>query len=169
MTTPPERRIAVGRVVGLFGVYGWVKLFSHTRPREAILRYRPWHVDVGGVVRTIEVLEGRLHGKGLVARLAGCDSRDVAAALIGADIAIDASQLPATGAREYYWAELEGLRVVNLAGVELGSVSHLIETGANDVMVVRGDRERLIPFAPGYIQDVDLDTSVIRVDWDAED
>jgi len=169
MTKSPERRISVGRVAGLFGVSGWVKVYSHTRPREAILNYRPWHITVGGATRTFDVLEGRQQGKGLVARIAGCDDRDTAAELVGAEIAIDATQLPATGGREYYWADLEGLRVVNDAGVELGRVSHLFETGANDVMVVRGERERLIPFGSAVVKEVDLDAGMIRVDWDAED
>ncbi|HEX9810938.1 MAG TPA: ribosome maturation factor RimM [Burkholderiales bacterium] len=169
MTKPAERRISVGRVVGLFGVNGWVKVYSHTRPREAILNYRPWHVTVGGATRTLDMLEGRPQGKGLVARLGGCDDRDAAALLVGAEIAVDASQLPATGEREYYWADLEGLRVVNHVGIELGRVSHLFETGANDVMVVRGERERLIPFCSPVVQDVDLEAETIRVDWDDED
>lgn len=165
----PERRISVGRVVGLFGVNGWVKIYSYTRPREAILNYHPWHVTVAGATRVMEAVEGRQQGKGLVARITGCDDRDAAAALVGAEIAIDGSQLSATGEREYYWADLEGLRVVNRAGVELGRVRHLFETGANDVMVVRGERERLIPFGSPVIHDVDFDAGVIRVDWDAED
>ncbi len=169
MTKPPERRISVGRVAGLFGVNGWVKVYSHTRPREAILNYRPWHITVGGATRTFDVLEGRPQGKGLVARIAGCDDRDAAAELVGAEIAIDATQLPAKGEREYYWADLEGMRVVNDAGVEFGRVSHLFETGANDVMVVRGERERLIPFGSAVVKEVDLAAGVIRVDWDAED
>lgn len=169
MSKPPERRVPVGRVVGLFGVDGWVKVYSHTRPREAILRYRPWQLEIHGVTRTLDVADGRRQGKGVVARVAGCNTRDDAAALVGAEIAISASQLPATGGREYYWAELEGLRVVNLAGEELGRVGHLFETGANDVLVVRGGRERLIPFGPGIIQNVDFEAGVITVDWDLED
>jgi 16S rRNA processing protein RimM len=169
MSKPPERRIAVGRVVGLYGVDGWVKVYSHTRPREAILRYRPWQLEIRGVTRALDVADGRRQGKGVVARVAGCNTRDEAAALVGAEIAIRASQLPATRRREYYWAELEGLRVVNVAGTELGHVDYLFETGANDVLVVRGGRERLIPFGPSVIRDVDLDAGVITVDWDPED
>lgn len=169
MTDRPNRRISVGQVVGLFGVDGWVKVYSHTRPPAAILGYRPWRVEVAGVWRRLDVAEGRLQGKGIVARLAGYEDRDAAAALVGAQIAILASQLPAAGEREYYWAELEGLRVVNLAGQELGRVSHLFETGANDVLVVRGERERLIPFGREVIQRVDLEAGVISVDWDAAD
>ena len=89
--------------------------------------------------------------------------------MVGADIAIRASQLPATAEREYYWAELEGMRVVNLAGQELGRVGHLFETGANDVLVVQGKREYLIPFGADVVRHVDPDAGVISVDWDAED
>lgn len=169
MSRRPGRLISVGRVVGLFGVDGWVKVHSYTRPREAILHYSPWQMEIGGTSRSLEVAEGRLQGRGVIARLAGFQNRDAAVALIGADIAVHASQLPAAGEREYYWAELEGLRVVNLVGQDLGRVSHLFETGANDVLVVQGERERLIPFGPGIIQRVDLDAGVISVDWDAED
>ncbi len=166
---PPERQIAVGRVVGLFGVKGWVKIHSYTRPRDAIFHYRPWHLLVGGVARTVEVLEGRQQGKGLVALVAGCGDRDTAAALIDAEIAIDVSQLPARNEGEYFWADLEGLQVVNHDGVDLGRVSHLFETGANDVMVVKGERERLIPFRAPVVKDVDLDTGVVHVEWDTDD
>lgn len=169
MTHAPDRRIAVGRVAGLFGVRGWVKVFSYTRPRDAILNYRPWLIERDGEWHTFDVLEGRAQGKGLVAHLEGCGDRDIAAALVGAEIAVPMSQLPATGDHEYYWAELEGLRVVNEAGQELGRVSHLFETGANDVVVVRGKREYLIPVAPDYVRRIDRDAGVIHVDWDAEE
>ena len=169
MARSPDRRVAIGRIAGLFGVAGWVKVFSYTRPREAILRYSPWQVEVGGVWRTLEVAEGRSQGQGIVARLNGYTDRNQAAELVKAEVAISPAQLPATEEREFYWAELEGLRVLNTAGLELGRVSHLFETGANDVLVVRGERERLIPFAERVVQKVDLDAGVIHVDWDAED
>lgn len=169
MARRSDRLIPVGRVVGLFGVDGWVKVYSYTRPREAVLGYRPWQVRAGGVTRVLDVAEGRLQGKGIVARLAGYESRDQATELVGMDIAIHASQLPAVGKHEYYWAELEGMRVVNLAGKDLGRVSHLFETGANDVLVVEGERERLIPFGAQVVRHVDLDASVISVDWDVDD
>jgi 16S rRNA processing protein RimM len=169
MTAAADRRVTVGRVAGLFGVRGWIKVFSHTRPREAILNYSPWWIVIDGVWRAFDVAEGQAHGKGIVARVQGYGDRDQAAALIGADIAVAVSQLPPAAENEYYWAELEGLRVINLAGQELGHVSHLFETGSNDVLVVRGERERLIPFGKQTIQRVDLTDGVIHVDWDAED
>lgn len=169
MTSGSDRRVTVGRVIGLYGVRGWVKVYSHTRPREAILNYSPWQIAVDGVWRSLELAEGRPQGKGIVARLAGYSDRDAATRLVGNDIAIDMAQLPPAGEQEYYWAELEGLRVVNRVGETLGQVSYLFETGANDVLVVQGERERLIPFAKDVIQRVDREAGVIYVDWDGED
>ena len=166
----PEGVVIVGHVAGLFGVHGWVKVYSHTRPREAILAYNPWLVKQEDLWQERAFLEGRLQGKGIVAHLAGCTDRDQAGRLIGSEIAVRVEQLPALKQGEYYWAQLEGLKVVNRAGQELGTVSHLFETGgANDVMVVRGRRERLVPFIPSVIRKVDLEAGVIHVDWEPED
>lgn len=166
MDGAPDRRITVGRIAGLFGVRGWVKVYSHTRPREAILNYSPWLVTIGGSERTLKLAEGRVQGKGVIARLEGVADRDQAAVLVGAEIAVARTQLPAPAANEYYWAELEGARVVDQRGIELGRVSHLFETGAHDVMVVRGTTERLIPFGGTVIKRVDLANGVIHVDWE---
>lgn len=166
MDGAPDRRITVGRIAGLFGVRGWVKVYSHTRPREAILNYSPWLVTIGGSERTLELAEGRVQGKGVIARLEGVADRDQAAVLVGAEIAVGRAQLPAPAANEYYWAELEGARVIDQRGTELGRVSHLFETGAHDVLVVRGETERLIPFGGSVIKRVDLANGVIHVDWE---
>ena len=157
--------IVLGRVTGLYGVRGWVKVFSETDPRENILEYAPWYVD--GEPRA--VAEGRSHGRGLVARLAGCEDRDQAAELIGREIAIRRDQLPPPSPDEFYWADLEGLRVETIHGLALGEVSHLFATGANDVLVVRGERERLLPFVwDQVVHAVDFEAEVIRVDWDPD-
>ncbi len=159
----------MGKVVGLFGVRGWVKVHSHTRPMEGILSYRPWQVMLHGAWRALEVAEGQVHGKGLVVRLRGYENRDQAADLIGAPIGVRACDLPALATGEYYWAQLEGLRVVNLAGEELGTVSHLFDTGANDVLVVKqGRRERLIPYTRYAVRGVDLVKREICVDWEKD-
>ncbi|WP_127476253.1 ribosome maturation factor RimM [Sulfurivermis fontis] len=160
--------IVVGRIAGLFGVRGWVKVFSHTQPLDNILRYSPWLVLRDGQWLPMKPLAGRIHGKGIVAHLEGCDDRDAAAALVGSDIAIVRSQLPRAAADEVYWADLIGLKVVTLEGVELGVVDHLLETGANDVVVVRGERERLLPYVDQVIREVDLHGGLLRVDWDPE-
>jgi len=159
----------MGEVIGLFGVRGWVKVYSYTRPTEGILAYRCWQVHVQGEWRAFEVAEAHVQGKGLVARLRGYESREHAAELVGSRIGIGASDLPPLAPGEYYWSQLEGLRVVNVAGEELGTVSHLVETGANDVLVVKqGRRERLIPYTRNAIRGVDLARHEICVDWDKE-
>lgn len=164
-----ETLVTVGRISGLFGVRGWVKIHSHTDPKSNILAYSPWYLKTAdGWVRK-EIASGRPHGKGLVARLEGCDDRDQAARWIGAEIAVRRDQLPLPEEGEYYWADIEGLRVSTTEGVQLGVVDHLMATGANDVLVVRGERERLIPFIPGQVVvDVDLENGTMRVDWDPE-
>lgn len=148
---------------------GWVKVYSHTRPREAILNYTPWLMEFADGPRELALAQGRRHGDGVIARLTGYTDREQAATLVGIDVSVRMSQLPAPGANEYYWAQLENLRVIDRAGTELGRVSHLFETGANDVMVVRGERERLIPFAASVVQRVDLTAGVIQVDWEDPD
>ena len=164
----PDGLVHFGRIAGLFGVEGWVKVFSHARPRETIVDYSPWLVKTTGDWREMVVEEGRAQGKGVVVKLAGVDNRDQASRLIGADIAIRFSQLPPPSKGEYYWAQLVGLEVVNLAGQNLGKVDHLLETGANDVLVVRNGKERCLPATANVIREVDLEAGVIRVDWYAD-
>lgn len=161
--------VILGRIAGVYGVRGWVKVFSETKPKENIFSYSPWQINLNGVWQSVEVVEGKPRGKGLIAQLASYDDRELARQLVGAEIAIDKERLPAAEEGEYYWADLIGLKVVTLDGTELGRVDHLFETGANDVVVVQGKREHLIPFVQGpYIHEVDLETGVMRVDWDPE-
>jgi 16S rRNA processing protein RimM len=162
-----DRRVVLGRISGVYGVRGWVKVFSDTRPREGILRYSPWLL--GDAKEPKAVLEGRLQRKGVVARIAGCEDRDQAAALLDQEIAVPRDRLPPPSADEFYWVDLEGLEVITEEGTVLGMVDHLFSTGANDVLVVSGDRERLLPFAwDEVIRDVDFETGRIRVDWDPD-
>lgn len=162
-------RLTLGRIAGLFGVKGWVKVHSYTRPPADILNYRDWLVGDGEDVRHIRLAEGRVHGAGVVARLDGYEDRDRARALIGCSVGVDREVLPALPSGEYYWCDLEGLAVVNGDGVALGRVDHLIETGANDVLVIKGERERLVPYTPQVVRRVDLEAGVMEVDWDADD
>jgi 16S rRNA processing protein RimM len=157
----------LGRIVGLFGVKGWVKVFSYTQPREAILDYGCWQLRRAERWEPASVAEGKRHGKQVIARLADVDDPDVAATLIGCDIAIDRSDMPEAGTGSYYWADLEGLCVRHRDGTDYGRVAYVMETGANDVLVVKGERERLIPFvADTVILDVDLAAGIITVDWE---
>ena len=164
-----HERVILGKIAGVYGVRGWVKVFSETKPKENIFSYTPWQIKIDGQWQNVKVIEGKPHGKGLVAHLESYDDRDLARKLVGAEIAIDKAQLPAPAEGEYYWADLVGLKVITLDGQALGQVDQLFETGANDVLVVKGDRERLIPFVQGqYIREVDMAAGVIRVDWDPE-
>jgi 16S rRNA processing protein RimM len=164
MTTQP---VVLGRISGLFGVQGWVKVYSYTEPREAVLDYGRWLLSKKDGWREATVAEGQRHGKAIIARIDGYIDRDQAAELVGTDIAVPRDEMPETESGEFYWSDLEGLRVVHCDGTELGRVDHLIETGANDVMVVRGEQERLIPFVMDkVILGVDLDKGEIEVDWE---
>jgi 16S rRNA processing protein RimM len=164
-----EQVILVGRISGLYGVHGWVRVYSYTEPREEILRYAPWHLRQEGCWLPWALRQGRLQGKGIVAALEGIDDRDTAARWIGCDIAIWREQLPALKAGEYYWADLVGLDVFTEQGMLLGQIKRLFETGANDVLVVQGERERLIPFLPGaVVKEVDLQQGTLTVAWDPD-
>lgn len=169
--------VTLGRIVGVFGIKGWLKIRSYARPADGILGYKRWLISTEGKWRRVVLLDGRSHGKGIVASLKGYVDRDQAAALVGAEVGVAMAELPSLQEGEYYWAQLKGLRVRDLAGIDLGTVSHLLETGANDVLVVvptptddndKSGSDRLIPYTPEVISDVDLDAGVIVVDWDRQ-
>jgi 16S rRNA processing protein RimM len=165
-----QQYIVVGEISGVFGVKGWVKVYSFTSPRDNILSYSPWQLKKGNLLKQVAVVEGALQGKAVIASLSGITDRDLAASLHGYQILIDASLLPKAIEGEYYWRDLIGLSVANEQGIELGVVDYLLETGANDVLVVKaGDNERLIPFIQGqFVKQIDLVAGKMLVDWDAE-
>jgi len=143
-----------------------VKVFSYTDPREAVLQYKGLSLGQNGKWQSVKVAEGQRHGKSVILRLEGCDDRDQAETLIGAEIAADRSELPEPEEGHYYWSDLTGLKVVHRDGTELGKIKELLETGAHDVMVVEGDQERLIPFVKDeVVLSVDLDEQQVNVDW----
>ena len=164
-----SERVTMGRVSGAFGVRGWVKVRSDCEPVERLLEYSPWQIDTATGWRSHVLVDGKVHGSGLVAKLADIDDRDQAQALAGVDIAVDRSQLPVLAEDEYYWNDLIGLGVVTRDGKELGRVSGLMQTGTNDVLVVSGERERLIPFIRDQVVlAVDAEARRIEVDWDPD-
>ena len=159
----------MGRITAPFGVKGWVKIQPLTAAAKNLLAYTRWWLGRGGEWQEYEVAEGKAHSEKLVvARLAGCEDREAAAEYRGSDVAVPRSQFPETRAGEYYWADLIGLAVVNTEAQELGSIVGVMQTGANDVLVVQGGRERLIPFIAQVIREVDPVSGVVRVDWSAE-
>jgi 16S rRNA processing protein RimM len=165
----PVQRLVVGRVGSAFGVHGWMRIQSYTEPQENILDYSPWQLRLAADWRSAEVVEGRRQGKGLVVKVAGCDDRDSARALLGAEIWVDRRQLSEPDVMEYYWADLLGMEVVNCSGVWLGRVVGLLSTGANDVLRIQGDQERLIPFLLNdVVREIDLKDKTMRVDWEPD-
>lgn len=164
-----DGRVTVGRLGAPYGVRGWLRIHSYTSPRENILRYSPWWVRMGGGWRPIVVRDGRTHGKGLVAAIEGVEDREAARALVGAEIAVERSVFDPPEPGQYYWTDLIGLRVENRAGVDLGVVDHLIDAGEHDVLVLKGARERMIPFVTGHtVLEVDLEEGRLVVDWEPD-
>ena len=176
-----DARLVVGKIIGCYGIKGWVKIHSYTQPQENFLQFGHWMLQRRGNPQPIEFDAGRRHGRGLVAHIAGVDDRDQAQAFAGLEVTVPADSLPQLEPGDYYWSQLQGLQVwclIDQAGsdgddkVLLGRVDYLIETGANDVLVVKAtehsidDRERLIPYLPGdTVARVDLEQGVIEVDW----
>lgn len=173
----PDEHIIIGQVNGIYGVQGWVKVFSHTEPRDNILTYSPWHLNIKGVWCTLTLEDGRSQsgGKSIIAKLEGVDDRDQARDMMGCDIAIEPHQLPVSE-EGYYWRQLIGCEVVNQQGTMLGSVTEIVETGAHDVLRVAShptagsSTSTLIPFVmETFILEVDVDARRIRVDWVPEE
>ena len=163
----PSEVVSMGWISGAHGILGWVKVHSDTEPREAIFEYQPWLM--GTDLKPVNLVEGRRQGKHLVAKLEGVSERDTAESLTGQTIAILREQLPKLPRSQYYWADLIGLSVRNHEGVDLGTIKEILATGANDVLVVQGDKERLIPFVSRqYVVEVDLAARSATVNWDPD-
>ncbi len=197
-----SEKIILGRITGVYGIKGWIKVFSYTDPMEAIVDYGSWYIRVQNrrldcknqqPWTRVRLKAGKRHAKTVVAKLEHCNSRETAMAYIGTEIAIQPEQLESLKDKnEYYWRELIGLRVINQQNIELGIVKNLLETGANDVLVVVSEietqaepkeaaelavsgmesaeaKERLIPWTMNNaIIAVDLERKLIEVDWDAD-
>jgi 16S rRNA processing protein RimM len=161
----PGSPVILGEVSGLFGVNGEVRVFDFSRRRGDILNFDPWMIGKDKAWQQVSVLKARHHQATLVAQLEGFSDRDVSRELIGATIAIRREQLPELDDGEYYWHQLEGLLVINESGDEFGIVEKMLETGANDVLVVRGSQQLLIPYTSSTIINVDLLKRQIRVNW----
>ena len=163
--------VVIGEISGVHGVSGWIKVYSYTQPPDGILGYDIWYLGARDSQqrRQVSLQDGRRQGKGIFVKIDGCGDRDQASSLIGMEIAIRRTDLPSIEDGEYYWADIVGLRVVAVDGAALGVVHRMLDTGANDVMVVHGERERLIPYLPGpVVRQVDVGGGIIEVDWDPD-
>jgi 16S rRNA processing protein RimM len=155
----------MGQIGAPYGVQGWVKVKTFTEMLDGLLDYRVWQIGKQGQWRDVQVEDASTHGQSLVAKPAGCNDRDAAFALRGQEISVLRDEMPDPAAGEYYWEDLIGLAVINRQGMALGEVRQLIETGAHDVLVVKNDKEHLIPFVDVYVLNVDLAQGLIEVDW----
>ena len=156
----------MGRVVAPYAVRGWIKLQTFTEYLDSLLDYPVWRLGKDGRWRDYRVLDGKIHGQYLMAGLEGVEDRTAAEALMGLDVPVLREEMPEADEDEYYWDDLIGLDVVNLAGEVLGRVEGLLETGANDVLQVRdGETERLLPFVDAVVKEVDLEAGRLLVDW----
>lgn len=167
--------IQLGKITSIFGIKGWVKVYSYTDPMENLVEYPEWTLRHQDKTFQVQVTDGRKQGKGLIAKLKGYDTPEQARLLAGAVIYLQEKDLPELPEGEYYWNQLIGLKVINLQGLIFGKVDYLLETGANDVLVVKplaespDQEERLIPWLiPDVIKRVDLDAGILEVDWDAD-
>ena len=169
-----EQHILIGKITGLFGIAGWVKVHSYTRPWQNIITYPAWRVvvseDASGALLEPVLESARRHLGGSIAKFEGVDDRNAAAALLGCSLTIEEAQLASLPHDEYYWFQLLGLGVVNTEGEVLGVVKRLLETGANDVLVVEGEGgSYLIPYVDGdYVKAVNLEKRQMKVDWKVE-
>ncbi len=160
--------VIMGRIVAPYGIYGWLKIQPDTEVLDGLLDYPEWWLGRENQWQKYEVETAKVHSNTLLVKLKGVSDRDMAFALKSKQVAVPREQLPEPDDNEYYWSDLIGLQVTNLQGVDLGRISEVFETGANDVLVAKGDRERLIPFIDQVVLDVDLDAKTMQVDWDAE-
>lgn len=161
--------IAVGKIGAPWGIRGWLRVWSYLDPAEQLLEHEQVTVTNSGKQERLVLEQGQVHGRSLVVLFQGLHDRDAAARWTGLEIGVLRSELPPPEEGEYYWTDLIGLRVVTSDNLDLGLVDSLIETGANDVLVVVGERKRYIPYLVGsVIQQVNLKTGVIRADWDPE-
>ena len=169
-----EKDVTLGKVGAVYGIKGWLKIHSFTDEPEAILDYFPWSLKLGNKFQSVEITDWRKHNNGLVVKVAGIDDRDIAQALVGSEILVSESVLPDLPEGEFYWRDLIGMTVVTPQCYDLGTVSDIMETGANDVLVVKanlkdgfGKKERLIPYLfEQVVESVSIENKQICVDWE---
>lgn len=170
----PVDPIVLGKMGSSYGIRGWLRVFSSTEDAESIFDYQPWLIQKAGQWQVVELESWRHHNQDIVIKLKGIDDRNAANLLTNCEIVVDSSQLPKLEEGDYYWKDLMGCQVVTTEGYGLGKVIDMMETGSNDVLVIKanlkdafGIKERLVPFLDGQvIKKVDLATRTIEVDWD---
>lgn len=169
-----EKEVILGKIGAVYGIKGWLKIHSFTDDPQAIFNYAPWVLNLGGKKQTVKVAEWRRHSNGLIAKFADISDRNEAQLRTGAEILVESDSLPDLPEGEFYWRDLIGMEVVNEQGYNFGKVTDIMETGSNDVLVVKanpndgfGKKERLIPYLDDQVvKNVSLESKQINVDWD---
>lgn len=170
-----QRIEVIGKLGSTYGIRGWLRVYSSTEQAESIFAYQPWFLKIKGQWQPTELETWRYHNHDLIVKLKQIDDRETAQTLANIEIGVDFATFPELEEGDYYWHDLIGCQVVNLTGYQMGTVAEMMETGSNDVLVVRasqkdafGKQERLIPFLlEQVVKRVDLATKTIEVDWDA--
>ncbi|MGJ8689643.1 MAG: ribosome maturation factor RimM [Gammaproteobacteria bacterium] len=175
MELEQQELVTMGRIGRLYGIKGWLKLISYTDPQDNILDFKQMSAKIGGRWQTIKMDQSKVHGKGLVAHFVGYDDPDDAKLLTGVELAVSVQELPELDEEEFYWRELNGMQVITVSGQLLGTVAKMLETGANDVLVVQPSegsidkRERLIPYLPDQVvREVSRSKRCISVEWEPD-
>ena len=160
-----DSKVILGKIVGHFGVRGWLKIFSYTNPREQITKYQEIKIDNDNLKSDFKLEDWKIHGKQILLKIKKFDNRNDVEIFIDNQLIIDRKNLPELTEGQYYWNDLEGMEVQEIDGKKIGKVSHMIETGSNDVMVMENNKD-LIPFIFGeVVKKVDLEKNLIEVDW----
>lgn len=161
--------ITIGQLGKTYGIQGWLKVNSFTDPIDNLLDYSPLYYKQGEQWVTLPITDMRLHANSIVAHIEGYDTPESARLLTGTELAIHRSQLPKLAKDEYFWCDLIGMQVLTSNGVDLGKVDSLLRTGSNDILVVKGAKEHLIPLVRDhYVMKIDPTLQQIIVDWDPE-
>ena len=168
MKTDAKDLVVMGRIVAPYGVFGWLKIVPDTEEFDSLLDYKTWWIGKDSDWRELKVESAKIHNDVLVVKLQSIDDRDAAVACKGKQIAVPRASLPKLKSEEYYWSDLIGLAVKNQQNVDFGKITDVFATGANDVIVATGDKERLIPYIAQVILEVDLEEKTMLVDWDAD-
>ena len=163
-----SRRVVLGQVGGAFGVQGWVRIQSYTDPPANILKYERWQLGRAGQWREVEVEDGKVTAKGVLAKLVGVETPEDARLATGSEIAVTREELPKPAPGEYYWSDLEGLAAFGQNDQPLGRIEEFRTTPAGPVAVIRGERQHWVPFVKERIVSVDLDAGRVVLDWDAD-
>jgi len=162
-----DEYVIIAKIGSTYGLKGWVKVFSYSEDSTRILDYKSWYIEDKETWTLTHAQERQTHGKLVIAKFPGFETPEQARSLTGKKIAVRCSDLPTLSKNQYYWRDLEGLTVINQHGESMGKVIYLMETGANDVLVVKGEKEIAIPYLLGtVVTRIDLEKQEIHVNWE---